>query len=133
MPDSHRLGDLQLAIMRILWQYEEATVAKVHQELLPTRGLAPTTIATMLTKMEKKGVVKHRQEGRQYIYRPTIQEDAVHQTMVGDLIDRLFCGDTTALVNHLLTEQEIEPSELNQIKALIADRERELKETRRAE
>ncbi len=133
MPDSHHLGDLQLAIMRVLWQHSEATVAQVHQALLPTRGLALTTIATMLSKMEKKGVVSHRQKGRQFIYQPTVQEEAVHQTMVGDLINRLFGGDTTALVNHLLTDQEIEQSELSQIKALVAERERQLKEPRHVE
>ena len=64
---SHHLGDLQLAIMRVLWNHDEATVAEVHEALEPERGLALTTIATMLTKMEKKGVVEHRAEGRRGI------------------------------------------------------------------
>jgi len=52
------LGDLQSAIMRILWQRGEASVNDVHSTLLDERGLAPTTIATMLKKMEAKGVVR---------------------------------------------------------------------------
>ncbi len=71
------LGDLQLAIMRVLWRQGEASVAAVHRELLDERGLAPTTIATMLTKMEKKGVVSHRTEGRKFLYRPTVSEAEV--------------------------------------------------------
>ena len=128
---SYRLGDLQLAIMRVLWEQSEATVSAVHRTLLPARGLALTTIATMLSKMEKKGVVSHRQDGRQFVYHATIAEHEVHQSMVEDLVDRLFGGDTTALVNHLLTDREIDPAELSHIKSMITDRQRQLKERSR--
>ena len=58
-----RLGDLQIAILRVLWEEGEATVARVHEALAGKRR-APTTIATMLSKMEKRGIVEHRVEGR---------------------------------------------------------------------
>ena len=51
-----QLGNLQLAIMRVLWADGECTVTSVHQALHPRHGLAPTTIATMLKKMEAKGI-----------------------------------------------------------------------------
>ena len=121
--ESHHLGDLQLAIMRILWSRGEATVADVHEALEAERGLALTTIATMLTKMEKKGVVDHRAEGRKFIYRPLVSEDQVRLSMVTDLTSQLFRGDVTALVNHLLSEHDIEPGELAQLRALISARE----------
>lgn len=124
MTDKHRLGDLQLAIMRELWRRGEAAVTEVHQALEPQRGLAPTTIATMLRKMEDKGVVTHRSEGRKYIYRPTVSESAVRRTMVGDLTERLFRGEVTALVGHLLSEHDVDPEELNQLRSLIAEHER---------
>lgn len=125
MNRSTRLGELQLAIMRVLWDRGEATVAQVHEALAGPKKRALTTIATMLTKMEKKGVVDHRTAGRQYIYRPTVTEAEVHRSMVADLTDRLFQGDVGALVNHLLTEQEIDPDELSRLRKLIARRERE--------
>ncbi len=88
-----RLGDLQLAIMRVLWASSEASAAQVHRSLYPQRALALTTIATMLRKMETKGVVNHRRDGRQFLYRPTIAEGEVHRSMVGDLVDRLFATE----------------------------------------
>ncbi len=124
MSDPTHLGDLQLAIMRVLWTRGEASANEVHAALLDERGLAPTTIATMLRKMEDKGVVDHRTEGRQFVYRPTVEEGAVRRGMVGDLVERLFLGDPTALVNHLLTEGQIDPAELKRLKELIAARER---------
>ena len=51
----HRLGDLQLQIMKALWNRREATVADVHDALADGRDLAYTTIATMLRKMEARG------------------------------------------------------------------------------
>ena len=121
---SHHLGDLQLAIMRILWNRDEATVAEVHEALEPERGLALTTIATMLTKMEKKGVVDHRAEGRRFIFRPLVSEDQVRRSMVSGLTSQLFRGDVTALVHHLL-EHDIDARELAQLRELIASRGRE--------
>lgn len=125
MSDTHTLGDLQLAIMRVLWTRREASAADVHAALEPERGLAPTTIATMLSKMEKKGVVDHRTEGRRYIYHPTVSEGAVKRSMVSELTEQLFLGDTAALVSHLLAEHEIDPTELAELKARIAERETE--------
>ena len=119
MSDKHSLGDLQIAIMQVLWETGEASVADVHGALEPERGLAPTTIATMLSKMEKKGVVTHRTEGRKFIYRPTVTEAAVQRTMVGELTERLFSGQAAALVSHLLDEHQIDRQELDRLKRLI--------------
>lgn len=119
MPKEHSLGDLQHAIMRVLWEKGELPVAEVHNALLEERGLALTTIATMLSKMEKKGVVGRRIEGRGFVYAASVSEGQVKRSMVSDLTDQLFRGDAAALVNHLLTEQEIDRGELDAIKELI--------------
>jgi BlaI family penicillinase repressor len=118
----HRLGNLQLAILRVLWARGEASVAEVHETLEPERGLAPTTIATMLVKLEKKGVVEHRTEGRRFIYRPRVSESSVRRSMVADLTSQLFRGDPGALVSHLLSEHEIDLGELAELRRLIAAR-----------
>lgn len=123
MSDKHRLGDLQLAIMRVLWRSGEASVTDVHGALAEERGLAPTTIATMLRKMEDKGVVTHRAHGRRFIYRPAVSEAAVRRTMVGELTDRLFRGEVTALVSHLLSEHEIDSGELERLRSLVSEHE----------
>jgi BlaI family penicillinase repressor len=121
-----RLGKLQLAIMRVLWRRGEAAVSEVHEDLEPERGLAPTTVATMLAKLERKGVVAHRNEGRRFIYRPLVDEEQVRRSMVDDLTSQLFHGDVTALVNHLLSEHSIEARELAELRSSIAARERGL-------
>ena len=120
----HHLGDLQLAIMRVLWDRGEASVVEVHAALEAQRGLAPTTIATMLVKLEKKGVTRHRSSGRKFVYQPLITEQQVRRSMVSEITRGLFGGDATALVSHLLSEHEIDPRELPELKRLVSLRER---------
>jgi len=116
------LGDLQLAIMRVLWERDEASVSDVHTALLPERGLAPTTIATMLVKLERRGVIDHRVEGRKFIYRPTVSQHAVRRSMVSELTSRLFEGDVAALVSHLISEHDADPETLAELKRRIEER-----------
>ncbi len=123
-----QLGELQLAVLQELMARGEASASDLHAALRPTLGLARTTIATVLTKLEGKGVVEHRREGRQFIYRPTLAESELRQTLVGDLVERVFRGDTTELVNHLLSERELGEHELERMKAILEAAERRAEE-----
>ena len=121
----HHLGELQYAIMRVLWNEREASVACVYDALPAEHRRALTTIATMLTKMERKGVVAHRSEGRQFVYVPQIEETDVRRTMVADLTERLFAGDVSALVTHLISDGEIDRDELARLQKLIERKRQE--------
>lgn len=123
MIETHQLTDLQIAIMRVLWDRGEATVAAIHGALLAERGLAPTTVATLLSRLEKRGVVKHRSASRQYVYYPAVSEHEVRRTMVSELTERLFDGDVAELVSHLLDARGISSGDLEKVKELIADHE----------
>ena len=125
MTQDHRLSELQLAIMRVLWAASEATVADVHAALSAERGLAPTTIATMLSRLEKRELIAHRTEGRQFVYRPLVSEAEVQSSMVVDLADLLFEGDMAELVSHLLRKRDFSEDDLARVKSLIEAREHE--------
>src|SRR5215471_10964039 len=120
-----QLASLQLAIMRVLWE-TEATVGEVRDALAAEgRDLAYTTVATMLAKMERKGQVGHRAAGKAFVYRPLLRQDQVSRSMVSDLAQRLFGGDVTLMVSHLLDGCELSPEELARLKALIRKKEQE--------
>ena len=125
MAGTHQLATLQLAIMQVLWRQKEATVAEVRESLAGHRDLAHTTIATMLVKLERKGVVDHRTEGRAFIYRPLIEPQQVQTSMVSDLVERLFGGNLTAMMTHLLDESDVSREELSRLKALFSRKEEE--------
>lgn len=123
MKTSPRPSGLQLAVLRFLWDHGEGTVAQVRDGIAPDRRLASTTVATLLSRLEKRGLVAHRTEGRQYVYRALVPENDVRRSLVGDLTRRLFHGDVAAFVNHLLSTNEIEPGDLERLKSLIAEQE----------
>ena len=132
MSETHQLTDLQVAIMRVLWARGEATVAEIHDALLAERGLAPTTVATLLSRLEKRGVVSHRTQQRQFIYAAVVSEDEVRLSMLSELTERLFDGNVTELVHHLLSAREMSAGDLEKVKELIASHEARLEDSNEA-
>lgn len=122
MKHKRRFGDLQLAIMRVLWERGEAPAIEVHRALYDERGLAVTTIKTMLRKLEEYGCVEHRLNGRQFIYRPAIAETDVREGMVADLVQRMFSGDTAALVNHLVQSGEVDIEDIDDLRRIVSEK-----------
>lgn len=110
--------------MKILWERREATVADVYDVLQRETEHAYTTIATMLRKMEDRALVTHRADGRTFVYRAAVAEDAVTRGMAGDLLDRLFEGNLADMVSHLLTTREVSRNELERLEQLIAERKK---------
>lgn len=114
-----KLDELQLAIMQVLWSNGEQSVAQIQECLSGQKELAITTIATVLKRLEKKGIVSHREEGRKYIFQAVLSEEETKQSMVSHIVKQLFRGDSASLVNHLIKENEFDPEELESLKQLI--------------
>ena len=118
------LGKLQFEIMHVLWKEGKATSAEIHRALSKTRNLAPTTVATVLRRLDQSGCVAHDTDGRQFVYRAELQRKDVQRSVVSDLVTSLFRGDPGALVNCLLSESEIDAKDLDDISALIEEAKR---------
>lgn len=125
---SEQLSELQLALMTALWDLREGTVSAVQEQLEKAgRSLAPTTVATLLRRLEAQGWVKHRQNGRQFLYRAASSRNEVTGGMLSRLTQSLFGGDPTALVSHLLDSGSLGKRDLGAIRALIEEKEGKLK------
>lgn len=122
MPERHQLTELQLAILRVIWDKGEATVQDIWEALHAERGLAQTTVATMLSRLERRGVVRRHAspQSRSYHYRAAVTQEEVQHSMVGELTERLFDGDVTQLVQHLLNDSDVSPGDLAKIRKMIA-------------
>jgi predicted transcriptional regulator len=117
-----QLSDLQLELLRVLWDRGEATAAEVHERLHERdRALAPTTVATLLSRLEKRGLVAHDNRGRTYVYRASVPEHEVRRSMLAKLTTFFFGGDPQALVSHLLGGGAVAPSDLAAIERLVAE------------
>lgn len=107
MDEMGELTELQLTVMKVLWKEGEATAAEVRRALPAKRteagGQPPaiTTVATLLSRLEKKGLVAHRTDGRQFVFRASVGEPEVRRAQVDRVLHRLFCGDRAALIRYL--------------------------------
>jgi predicted transcriptional regulator len=92
---------------------------EVWRYLNRERKLARTTVATLLSRLERKSLLIHRREGREYVYRATVTQSEVRRSKVRDLTETLFGGDATALLSHLVRADGVEVDELQRIRELI--------------
>ena len=118
-PTSKHPTELELEILKVLWHIGPATVRQVRDELAAIRDLAYTTVMTMMTIMDKKGYVQRKKDGRSFIYEAKYHEQKASKNMLQDIVDRLFGGSTTAVMQHLLETSELDDGELKQIRSLI--------------
>jgi BlaI family transcriptional regulator, penicillinase repressor len=119
VPERHDLTELQLAILRLLWDRREATIAELWEALYEERRLAQTTVATLVTRLQRRGIVSRRTRDRQFVYRAAISESDVQHSMVSELTERLFAGDAAALVSHLIAASDMSPGDLARMKQLL--------------
>ncbi len=122
------LGELQLAVLNILWSCGEATVHDVLAAFPPERKLAYTTILTVLRNLEKRGLVTHEATAgtRMFRYRPLVTAEETRAEILRDLIERLFDGSPARLVSHLLAMDGLNRAELREIREAVKARERAL-------
>jgi predicted transcriptional regulator len=111
----------ELEILKILWERDEATVREVHEEISRFLPMVQNTVQSFLRTMEEKGLVRHRVEGRTFIYRPVFQRDKTNQRLVSRLLQRAFDGAVDQLVQSVLSLEQATPKELARLEALIAD------------
>lgn len=113
------LTGLQLSILDVLWERGEATTQDVWAALSAARPLALTTVATIMSRLERKEILTHRREGRQYVYRAIVTRSEVRRSKVRELTENLFGGDPAALVNHLVRADDVDQDELRRIRELL--------------
>ena len=117
MNENVGLTELQLAILHVLWQRGEATSREVREAL--ARPLALTTVATLLSRLEKKGVLDHRRRGRAHVFRPTVTRSEVRRSMVRELAENLFEGKPSQIVSHLLLSTSLDPDEVRYMRQAL--------------
>jgi predicted transcriptional regulator len=115
------LTELQLSILDVLWERGEATTQDVWSCLTKGRPLALTTVATIMARLERKRVLTHRRDGRQYVYRATVTQSEVRRSKVRELTESLFGGDPTELLSHLVRADTVDDEELRRIRDMLDD------------
>lgn len=121
---SAHLTPLELEIMNVLWETGPANVQTV-QSRMHGRGLAYTTVQTMLNILHRKGKVKRQLKDRAYVYRPVLSRQKAVTQAVGDMLDRFFGGSADSLVLNLVETRQLTPEKLARIQQILKDEEKQ--------
>src|SRR3954462_450545 len=92
----------ELAIMKVVWSLETATVRDVYERLRTRRDVAYTTVLTMMKILEQKGYVSKERVDRAFVYRPSKPRQQVLGGMIREFIDRVFDGSSRPMLVHLV-------------------------------
>ena len=119
------LTELELVIMNILWDREEATVEDLRKPLMEAgRALAPPSIRKMLEILQNKGYVRRKLAGRAHVYQATVPADQAQKRILADIVERAFDGSAMDLVAALVGHKMISKRDLAKIRRLIEQREK---------
>jgi predicted transcriptional regulator len=118
---SNTLTEAELRLMKILWEKGESAVADLVSGVADTVPLAYTSVLTTIRILEKKGFVRHRQNGRAFLYSPCVAEEDASKTEVKHLLQRFFGNSRERLLLSLLGDDDITSDELKRLKEAIAN------------
>jgi len=119
MTERPALSKGEIEVARVLWDLKHATVREVYDSFPKSRSIDFTTVQTYLRRLEKKGYVNVKLEGRTCVYTPRVKPRTVIRETVDDLVDRLFAGETLPLMQHLIEDRNISRQDLDTLKALL--------------
>src|SRR4026209_3043514 len=118
---SATLTPQELAIMKVVWGLDTATVREVYEALRRTRPIAYTTVMTMMNVLEDNGYVTRKALERAHAYTPTRPRQQVVGAMVRDFVDRVFDGASGALLLHLAKDSRLSERQRKAVQRIIGE------------
>ncbi len=119
MVGKQKLSKGEMEAVRVLWSLSNASVREVHETLAAERPIEFGTVQTYLRRLEAKGYVKSKLDGRVRIYSARIRPDTVIRETVDDIVGRLFGGETMPLMRHLIQQGEMSIAEIAELRQLV--------------
>jgi predicted transcriptional regulator len=113
------LTPVELELMHIVWRQGEVSVADVLEALAPERKLAYTSVSTVLRILEQKGVLQSRKVGRGHLYSALLPREAYEVQSVRHLVETVFDGTPSSLVERLVEAVPLSSEEMAQIRKLL--------------
>ena len=116
----------ELEILQILWTRGPSTVREIHEELAKEKEVGYTSALKFLQIMTTKGLVERAEDQRAHVYSATQPAEKTKQQFANDVLQRVFRGSTSQLMQHALSGRRSSRKELDEIRAMLDDYERKL-------
>lgn len=112
-------SDLEMQVLSVLWERGPSTAREVLEAMPDGKKRAYTTILSAMQVMEKKGLLNHTNRGVAHVYRPAVNKRKVLQPFVRKVVNEVFGGRPTAVMQALLAEGQISGEELAEMRRLL--------------
>jgi BlaI family penicillinase repressor len=116
------LTDLENEVMQAVWDAAPCTVESVHGAVSRARNIKETSVRTILRRLERKGYLKHEEEGRAYVYRAAQPARSFAAHAVRQIIDRFCRGSVEELVSGMVDAKVLSKSEMGRLEEFVRAR-----------
>jgi BlaI family transcriptional regulator, penicillinase repressor len=113
------LSPAETEVLRLVWQLEAATVQQIFDTMPEDRSVGYATVQTLLRRLEKKGYVQHKVQGKAHLFSAAVKRDQMIKRTVSDFVERLFGGDPLPLILHLADHSKLNADDIDRLKQLI--------------
>ena len=120
---SPTLTEAELKLMNVVWERGESTVNDVLDSLPQDPPLAYSTVLTTLRILEDKGYLKHKKDGRAFIYVPRVPREQAQRSALRLLLSRFYGNSAEQLVLNILKDEKLNATELRRLRCMIAEAE----------
>ena len=119
---THPLTELQQAILDVLWAQGPATADDVRKALKPRHPLTDSSVRTLLRRLEARGFLSHRTEGKVFIYRAEMRAQSVAARAVQAIIRRFCAGSVEQFITGMVDERIVSAEELQRLARRVKGR-----------
>jgi BlaI family transcriptional regulator, penicillinase repressor len=118
-PSSAQPTEVEMQILRILWDLGPSPVRDIHKRLEAAKGTNYSTTVKMLAVMLQKGLVKRDEDAQPHVYRPAFTRAKTGKRMLDDLIEKVYDGSAMSLVLQALSSGKATKEELDEVRRLL--------------
>ena len=122
-PASGQPTEVEMQILRILWDLGPSPVREIHKRLQAAKGTNYSTTVKMLAVMLQKGLVKRDEKSQPHVYRPALTRAKTGKRLLDDLVEKVYDGSTMALVLQALSSGKATKEELDEIRRILGEME----------
>lgn len=120
-----QISDVEYEVMDVIWKYAPVSTNEITDRLAKTKDWSPKTIHTMLSRLEKKGVIAHEKESRVFVYTPCVKKEAYLAAESRTLADRFFDGAMKQMVVSFLDQKDLTPEDLAELQSILDKKHRQ--------
>lgn len=119
-----QISDAEWEVMQVLWESAPRTASEVIEALSEPMQWHPKTIKTLLARLVKKGVLRYREEGNRYLYRPAFEREVYVAEESKSFVERVFGGATAPMLVHFVEQADLTEDDLDELRAILARRKK---------